>query len=185
MTVEKRDQVQREAKRPPVEPDARYESVTVEFDVAASPEKFSAWFAKTGAAEFASFPFGREDAPGAVRKDLLVGLWKSPGDRRRLVFADDSSALEEIIVDQRPQLFEYEAWNVTTNIARYISYSLTRFEFSPSEQGTHIRWTYSFRPKGWPDGWIISGFVQNDVQRFMTASLVKMRAVSESETTGK
>ncbi len=116
-----RDQVQREARRPPVEPNANYETVTVQSDIPMSFNSFSDWFRARGAPEFALFMTATSAIHGAVRSDPLIGSWREVGDRRRIVFADGNSAIEEIVVDQRPQRFQYEMWNLTNDTGRYVT----------------------------------------------------------------
>ena len=115
LTTAQRNQAQREATRPLSRPDGSYETVIVEFDLPVPLDQFSSWFADKGAAKFSVFLNGTSSyfplpslrsssaaEPGAVRSDALIGAWKNVGDHRRVVFADSSSALEEIAADQLP-----------------------------------------------------------------------------------
>ncbi len=191
LTTGQRDQAQREARRPSAGPDESYETVIVESDLPVPLEQFSKWFAQKGAAEFSVFMTGASAVPpirliaqihnGAVRSDALIGLWRNVGDRRRVVFADGASALEEITNDQLPQCFQYEVWNLTDDTGRYITYALSEFRFSGNDRGTHIRWEYSFRPRGLPDGWFISRFVHEDFRQFMAATLTAMQVQAGAE----
>jgi polyketide cyclase/dehydrase/lipid transport protein len=185
LTPEQRDQAERDARRPPIETNASYETVTVESELAVPLNRFLGWFTEIGASQFASFMTGTRTVPGAVRSDPLTGSWRKVGDRRRIVFADGNSAIEEITVDQKPQLFQYEMWNLTNDMGRYITYGLADFSFSGSDQGTHIRWTYSFRPLAWPDGWFISRVVHEDFRQFMEATLAAMQARALSDLARK
>lgn len=184
LTTAQRDQAQREARRPPAGPDGSYETVIVDFDLPVPLDQFPRWFAEEGASRLSVFMTGTSSLfplpslrssssseSGAVRSDALIGTWKNVGDRRRVVFADGSSALEEITVDQLPQRFQFEVWNITNDTGRYITYALSEFRFSGSDRGTHVRWEYSFSPKGLPDGWFISRFVHEDFRRFMETTL--------------
>jgi hypothetical protein len=188
LTTAQRDQAQREATRPPAGSHGSYETVIVEFDLPVPLDQFSSWFAEKGASRLSVFMTGisslfplpslrssSSTVPGAVRSDALIGAWKNVGDRRRIIFADGSSALEEITADQLPQRFQYEVWNLTNDTGRYITYALSEFRFSRSDRGTHIRWEYSFSPKGLPDGWFISRFVHEDFRQFMEATLTTMQ----------
>jgi hypothetical protein len=193
LTTAQRDQAQRETRRPPAGPDGSYETVIVDFDLPVPLDQFSKWFAQKGASEFSVFMTGTSShfplpslrssssaVPGAVRSDALIGSWKNIGDRRRVVFADGSSALEEITADQLPQRFQYEVWNLTNDTGRYITYALSEFRFSGSDRSTHIRWEYSFSPKGLPDGWFISRFVHEDFRQFMEATLTAMQVSGDA-----
>jgi len=156
-------------------PSDSYEVVTVQSDVVVPLNRFLAWFTDTGAPQFASFLTGTAAIAGAIRSDQLIGSWREVGDRRRITFADGSSALEEITVDQKQHLFQYEMWNLTNDTGRYITYAVSEFSFSEIGKSTQIRWTYSFRPLAWPDGWFIRRVVQEDYRQFMEKALSAMR----------
>jgi hypothetical protein len=188
LTTAQRDQAQREARRPPAEPNGPYETATVAFDLPVPLGQFLKWFAEKGAPEFSVFLNGTSSyfplpslrsssatEPGPVRSEALIGSWIDVGDRRRVIFADGSSALEEITSDELPQRFQYEVWNLTNDTGRYITYALSDFRFTGSGRVTHIRWEYSFRRRGLPDGMFISRFVHEDVRQFMEATLRAMQ----------
>ncbi|WP_213775829.1 SRPBCC family protein [Bradyrhizobium sp. dw_78] len=185
LAPEQRDQAQRDARRPPIETDTRYETVTVESDLAIPLDRFVNWFTTIGAPQFASFMTGTPAVSGAARSDPLIGSWRKVGDRRRVVFADGKSEIEEITADQKPELFQYEMWNLTNDMGRYITYGLADFSFAGRESGTHIRWTYSFRPLAWPDGWFISRVVHEDFRQFMETTLAAMQARALSDLARK
>jgi hypothetical protein len=132
---------------------------------------FSRWFAQTGMANLATFLSGTAAVAGVVRTDALSGSWGSPGDRRRVVFADGNSAVEEIL-EIAPQRFRYEVWNLTNDTGRFITYAVGEFVISDAPSGTRLVWTYAFQPKAQPpDGWFIRSYVQNDYRLFMQTGL--------------
>ena len=191
-TAVRRDQAQREAARPAAEPDESCETVTVELDVPVPLDRFAHWFAETGASEFSVFMTGTSAVipvrlnghagpADAMRSDALTGSWRSVGDRRRVVFPDGANALEEITVDQLPQRFQYEIWDITKDTGRYIEYARSEFRFSERDRHTHINWEYSFHPRGLPDGWFISRFVHEDFRHFMETTLTAMQARASAE----
>jgi hypothetical protein len=193
LTVAQRDEAQREAGRPPAKPNEPYETVIVEMDLPVPFAKFSRWFAEKGKPEFSVFLNGKSSyfplpslrspsaiEPGPVRNEALIGAWRNVGDRRRVVFADGSSALEEITTDQ-PQRFQYEIWNLTNDTGRYITHAFSDFRFSGSERVTHVRWEYSLHRRGLPDGLFISEFVHRDFRRFMEATLTAMQVQARAE----
>ena len=195
LTDSQRDQVQRETRRPPAELGKSDPTVVVESDMPVPLDQFSSWFTAQGAATYSVFMTGASATPpvrliaqihnNAVRSDALIGSWKNVGDRRRVIFADGSSALEEITADQPQQRFQYEVWNLTNDTGRYISCSVSTFRFSANERGTHIRWEYAFHPTGWPDGWLISSFVHEDVRQFMEATLTAMQAQTRADSASR
>ncbi|CAG9243765.1 hypothetical protein [Paraburkholderia caribensis] len=169
-----RDDLQRSASRPTIERDTSYETVVVERDFAIPLDQFSDWFAMTGAPRVASFLTGTTTVPGVIRSEPLIGAWTKVGDRRRIVFSDGNSALEEIVTNQLPKRFQYEMWNLTSRRGRYIRYAISEFSLSGNDGGTHVRWTYSFRPNAWPDGWFMSRYVHVDIRQFMELALTTM-----------
>ena len=173
MLTENREQNQRQMSRPPIDGDAQFETVTVEIDIEAPGAKVIKWFSETGAGAFSSFG-GTNAVSGVVRAEPLSGGWNKQGDRRRIVLSDGNSAIEEI-TDRRPNVLQYETWNATNNTGRYTSYAVGEVEFTGADQTTHVRWTYSFRPKLWPDGWFIRSYVQNDFRQYMDGALRDMR----------
>jgi hypothetical protein len=192
LTTAQRDQAQREARRPPAGPNESYETVIVELDIPIPVDQFSKWFSETGASEFSVFMTGSSALipihlignvlpTDATRSDALIGSWRNAGDRRRVVFPDGTHALEEITVDQLPQRFQYEVWDVTNDTGRYVAYARSEFRFSERGQRTHISWEYSFRPKGLPDGWFISRFVHEDFRPFMEATLTAMQGRARAD----
>ena len=164
----------RDVARPELERSAEFEKISVETEIQAPLASVTTWFADRGAAAFGSFLTGTDNVPGVVSTESLSGGWSKPGDRRRVVFSDNNSALEEI-TNRNPQLLQYQIWNLTNRTGRYIRYAVSELEFIASGQATRVRWTYSFRPKIWPDGYLIRPYVQNDFRRFMEVGLQAMR----------
>jgi hypothetical protein len=164
----------RDAARPELERSADFEKISVETEIQAPLASVTTWFADRGAAAFGSFLTGTDSVPGVVSTEPLSGAWSQPGDRRRVVFSDNNTALEEI-TDRKPQLLQYQIWNLTNRTGRYIRYAVSELEFMGNGQATRVRWTYSFRPKIWPDGYLIRPYVQNDFRKFMEVGLQAMR----------
>lgn len=179
-----REQAQRHMPAPAVEADASYESIVVESDIPVSAQAFAQWFHERGAPRASAYLSSTPTVPGVARIEPLIGTWQVPGDRRRVVFTDGNSAVEEIIQSAQPQQLRYVVWNLTNRMGRYTSYAVGEFAFSGDLQRTHVRWTYSYRPKLWPDGLFIRSFVRTDYRDFMASSLAAMRtqAISDLQT---
>lgn len=179
-----RDQAQREMARPVLERSGEFETVVAEIDIAAPLVSVTKWFGDHSGPAFSSLLAGTDTVPGVLLTEPLAGTWNKPGDRRRIVFADKSSALEEI-TNRKPDLLQYQIWNMTSNLGRYISYAISGLEFTGTGQATHVRWTYSFRPKAWPDGYLIRSYVQNDFRQFMESGLAAMRTKAAIDLAAK
>jgi hypothetical protein len=176
-----RERSQRDMPRPPLESHPSYETATATVDVPVPLARFSGWFAQAGATSLASFLTGTATVPGIVRTEALGESWARPGDRRRVVFADGNSAIEEIL-EIGTQGFRYEIWNLTSDTGRFITYALGDIALSELPSGTRIVWTTAFAPKAQPpDGWFIRSYVRDEFGPFMQMGLDAMgrRAVAD------
>lgn len=182
LSSERRDALQRAMARPALAAGADAPAVVAQADVAMPLAAFSRWFAEQGAPRFGAFLDGTATVAGVAHTDLLIGTWNKVGDRRRIVFVDGNSAVEEITAMRNPQQFQYQVWNRTDKIGRYTDYAVCELAFSAAPIGTHIQWICAFPPKGWPDGWLMRSFFQNDYRQFMQSGLavMGMRAIAET-----
>lgn len=160
--------------RPALERDDHYESTSVEREVPIPLDAFGSWFERSGAPNLSSFVSFTSRFPGIARSEPLRGAWDRAGDRRRLIFSNGSSGVEELVVHAGPRLYVSQVWNVTNPLGRYISYAVGQFVLAPTEAGTRIRWTYFFRPKAWPDGLFIRSTVHDEVRELMHDGLAAM-----------
>jgi hypothetical protein len=118
---------------------------------------------------------GSKHIPRVVRTEPLSGAWGPPGARRRVVLEDGNTALEELIEDRRPELYLYEVWNFTSSEGKYVKYAVGKFEVTGDANTAHVRWTYSFRPSGWPASWFAGRFVHGEYHEFMQNGLKAIR----------
>lgn len=162
------------APRPELARGVHYESTTVERDVAIPIDVFRHWFERTGSPRLGTYLQPTASFPGVTQTEAVRGAWHHEGARRRVVFSDGSSALEEVVAQRGPALYQYQTWNVTYPLGRYISYAVGEFALSPTSAGTRIRWTYFVRPKAWPDGWFIRSSVEEDLRELMGNGLKAM-----------
>ncbi len=168
---------------PPLDISPHYETASVSTDVAMPLDAFSRWFERTGAPGFGSFLHGTAIVPGIAWTDPLSGNWRDPGDRRRLVFTDGASAIEQIL-DRDPLHLRTEMWDLKSDIGRYVAYAVEDVRLSEAAPGTRVTWTVAFEPKIQPpDGWMIRSYVGEGFQGFMRAGLSAMadRAASDLE----
>jgi hypothetical protein len=167
---------------PPVLSDRpTYETARASIDVPVPIGTFARWFDQSGAPNLDSFLKGTAAVPGVVRSEPLIGSWHEAGDRRRLIFADGASALEQIL-DQGPQARRVEIWDLKNDTGRYIAYAVETFTLSETSTGTRVTWTTAFEPKVQPpDGWMIRSYVANAYQDFMQSGLnaMALRAIAD------
>lgn len=91
--------------------------------------------------------------PGTDRIPAVVGTkplndisFPSPGARRRVMLADNSTAIEEVIQNTPNEYFSYKVWGYTIPTARPIEYGKGEFWYLAGKDGqTILRWRYSFK----------------------------------------
>ena len=163
-----------EIRPPTLTSNPSYETVTASIDVPVPLVAFSHWFDQRGSPELGSFLKGTATVPGVVRSEPLIGGWHDPGDRRKLIFADGASALEQIL-DKGLLRIRVEMWNLRNDTGRYIAYAVDEFTLSETPTGTRVTWTTDFEPKVQPpDGWLIRSEVLTDYREFMQQGLIAM-----------
>ncbi|WP_158807024.1 SRPBCC family protein [Beijerinckia sp. L45] len=142
---------------------------------------FARWFDRTGAPELGSFLKSTATVPGVVRSEPPMGVWRDPGDRRKLIFVDGASVLEQIL-DKGPRNMRVEMWDLENKTGRYIAYAVENFALSETPTGTRVTWITDFEPKVQPpDGWMIRSYVGEDYRDFMQRGLnaMALRAISD------
>jgi hypothetical protein len=160
-----RDRLESAMPRPPIEDGGHFASV-VEGDVPIAAADYCDSFQKTPLEDILTVRTA--NIPRVTRTEPLRGTWWTPGARRRVVLEDGNSAVEEIIGRQCPGTFRYEVWNYTNDAGKYVKYAVGEFVVSPHQGATHVRWTYWFRPRGWPATWLLGSFVHGEYHDFMT-----------------
>lgn len=173
LSAEQRDALQRATPRPAIEGDEQLISSVVECDLPMSPEEY---MAVSRDMQLEEILVGSKNIPRVVRTEPLTGPWGPVGSRRRVVLADGNTALEELVLDQRPGLYLYEVWNFTVNTGKYIRYAVGKFEVTGDARNTHVRWTYSFRPNSKAVSGFIRRFVRGEYHDFMANGLQAIRA---------
>lgn len=91
--------------------------------------------------------FGPIPAVSGTREQ--TGGWDHVGARRVVELSDGSEAREELTSYDAPDHFGYRVGSFTGPLRRVVEHADGAWWFSPSGAGaTHIRWTYTFEPKG-------------------------------------
>ena len=94
---------------------------------------------------------GTDTFPAVVGTEPVNDVpFPNPGARRRVVLADGSSTLEEVIDDKANEYFSYKVWGYTLRAARPLQYGRGEFWYLPADNGrsTDLRWRYSFKLRG-------------------------------------
>ncbi len=109
--------------------------------------------------------------PGIVEITPLDGTFPDTGATRRLAFADGSFVVERV-VQNRPGLFQYQVWNLTSGSGRAVDHILGAFRYEPRDDGTiEVIWTYRILPRFGLVRPFVRSFVENDIAPFMESGL--------------
>ncbi len=124
---------------------------------------------------------GTKRIPGVDHTVMIRGVWDETGARRRVFLKDGNTTIEEVLVNQRPGLFQYEVWGFT-NRARFLTdYAVGEFQYRAVQSGTEVQWTYSFHKRSWLMTPVVSWVVQNDFAEFMRSTLQTMKESAERD----
>lgn len=178
-----RDALQRSVPRPPVEAKEEYDAVAQETDIPVPLAVLSAWLQRSEIRSLQAFSKSTAEVARISQAQDLAGTWSRAGDRRRVVFADGNSAVQELVY-VRPEGLEYVEWNLTNRAGRYLRHVVHQLELSPNGSSTRVRWTSAFRPRPFPDGLLIRSYVHDDYGEYLrgTLSAMRQRAIDDLAT---
>lgn len=97
--------------------------------------------------------------PRIVSIQDQTGDWDAAGQSRRINLKDGSHVLEAIDVYERPGYFEYTVGPFSGFNRHVMSHAKGRFWFYGGDNGTLIRWSYTWYPKNafvLPVAWILT-----------------------------
>jgi hypothetical protein len=174
LSSDERDERQRAMPRPSLEAEDAYESVAREIDVPVPFTALSAWLQSSEIRGLQSFSVGTVRVARLERVEALTGTWSRVGDRRRAVFADGNTAVQELVY-VGPDGVEYVEWNLTNDAGRYLRHVRHRVALTALGASTRVRWVSAFRPRPFPDGLLIRSYVRDDYTDYLRATLTAMR----------
>ena len=90
---------------------------------------------------------GTDSIPAVVSTEPLNDMaFPNQGARRRVILADNSTAIEEVIENTPNKYFSYKVWGYTLTTARPIEYGKGEFWYIlANNDQTILRWRYSFK----------------------------------------
>lgn len=108
-------------------------------------DDFYTWFSNASLEDILP---GSPMVPRVTGTELIAGTWGEVGAKRKVLLADGSTALEQIIANDPPKYFSYKVWSTGGLGQRLIRYIRGEFFLKPTSDGkTHIEWRYSFKPR--------------------------------------
>lgn len=173
LSADDRDRLQREMERPgPADSDVR---VVASADVAIAGDlaTITTWFSGPGVTHLDEYMTCSGEVPATAKVEQLSGAWPAVGSRRRIVFHDGHSMVEEV-THALPNELRYVAWNLTTKMGRYIEHAVGTLTLTPAAEGARLTWVYANKPKGpWgiPDRWFIDEYTSVAYQECMRQAL--------------
>lgn len=156
-----------------------YVSHNVSTFVAVPPAEFRAWGSTRDLSDVIQPVEGLSPVVGTTP---LRGDWDPArdrtGDRRRVQFADGHYLAEEVLADT-PDRFRYMIWGFTGHQRLAVQHAVAEFTYTERDEGTEVRWTYSFLPTSPLARPFVTNFVDRTMASMMSATLEDMRSGAE------
>ncbi len=122
--------------------------------------------------------------PGVASTSENTGPWHVPGSFRRVHLKNGSSAREEVTDYQPPSYFAYRTSNFTSVLKYVVSQGRGQWWFTQEEQGTRVKWTYTFTARSRFTQPVLIVFVSLLWRGYMRGALREVRAQTEKQQTG-
>jgi hypothetical protein len=104
--------------------------------------------------------------PATVEVTDQTGDWDAVGQTRTLHLSDGGSVVETLTLVDDPSRFQYQLTDFTGFFGWIVSYARAEWDFDAAEEGTRIRWSYTFW--GQPArGWLLAVIVKVFWARYM------------------
>ncbi|MCA0870923.1 SRPBCC family protein [Seohaeicola saemankumensis] len=101
----------------------------------------------------------------------ITGQFPNPGSVRQVNMAGGYTATERMI-ENGPDGFRYQVWDLTAPSARLIEHIVGQFSYRALEDGrTEVTWSYSVAPRTFVARPFIRRFLDNDFAPFMQGGL--------------
>lgn len=117
--------------------------------------------------------------PGVASTSRNTGPWHVPGSYRMVHLRNGSSAREELTDYQPPSYFAYRTSDFTSVLKYVVSQGRGQWRFTPDEQGTSIRWMYTFTARSRFTRPVLMIFVSLLWRGYMRGALREIKAQTE------
>lgn len=121
--------------------------------------------------------------PGVVSTSGNTGLWDVPGSFRIVHLKNGSSAREELTDHQPPTYFAYRTSDFNSVLKYVVSQGRGQWWFTPDEQGTRVKWTYTFTARSWLTKPVLIVFVPLLWRGYMRGAMHQIKAQTEQQQT--
>jgi hypothetical protein len=156
-------------------------STTVRTTIPVARAELFEWFIPI---ELPRILHGYGPVPAVADTSGQTGPWDQVGSARTVHLADGNSAREAVTACERPELFAYRVWELTSPIARLADHARGQFRFSENASGsTGVSWTYTFVARSAPARVALAPVVKLPWRRFMARGLGEMSRLAQLELT--
>lgn len=154
-------------------------SATAVTRIAANQEQVFDWFT---ALDISRVLNGYGPLPGVERTVDQTGSWKTAGETRRLEMSGSITAIQEILICDRPVFFAYRVTGFTHILDLMVHGAEARWRFDQICDGaTEMRWTYTFWPRSMAGKLAIYPVITTFWTWYMRTTIQEMKRIAERE----
>jgi len=117
--------------------------------------------------------------PGVASTSENIGPWHIPGSFRMVYLKNGSSAREELTDYQPFSYFAYRTSDFTSVLKYVVSQGRGQWWFTPDEQATRVKWTYTFTARSRFTQPVLMVFVLLLWRGYMRGALREIKAQTE------
>ncbi len=119
-----------------------------------------------------------ENIKKPIETVYLDDNWPKIGAVRRVKTADGHFVLERVI-ENKPETFQYQIWNMTSAAGQNVDYILGTQNFSiVGDEQTRLQWSYSLKPDASFKKPFVSRFVKSDIAPFLDGATERVVALA-------
>lgn len=123
---------------------------------------------------------GYQLLPAVVRTSGNTGPWDRPGSARTVHLADGTTAREEVTAYEVPRYFAYRTSHYTFALRYLATHAEGQWWFEEHNNGTKVRWTYTFHPRSWFSAIPLAMFVRTQWLGYMGTCIMNAQRILEA-----
>ena len=123
---------------------------------------------------------GYQLLPAVVRTSGNTGPWDSPGSLRTVHLADGTTAREQVTAYEVPRYFAYRTSDYTFALRYLATHADGQWWFEQHNNGTKVRWTYTFHSRSWFSAVLLAMFVRTQWVGLMRTCIMNLQRILEA-----
>lgn len=123
---------------------------------------------------------GYQLLPAVVRTSDNTGPWDRPGTVRTVHLADGTTAREQVTAYEAPRYFAYRTSDYTFALRYLATHAEGQWWFEERNNGTKVRWTYTFHPRNWFSAALLAMFVRTQWVGLMRTCIMNLQRILEA-----